>query len=88
MFSSFAARVPTTLGHAARRAPLRLSTQVRLASRLVVDGSKGRAMPLKNTRATAAASGMDATFTIRVCWTHPACLVRPCLLTLPLSLTI
>jgi carbamoyl-phosphate synthase small subunit len=67
MFSSLAARLPSTLGHAAPRVPLRLSGQARLLSRLAVDGSKGRAMPFPDTRATAAASGVDATLTIRVC---------------------
>jgi carbamoyl-phosphate synthase small subunit len=71
MFSSLAARLPSTLGHAAPRVPLRLSGQARLLSRLAVDGSKGRAMPFPDTRATAAASGVDATLTIRVC-SHPA----------------
>ena len=68
MFSSLAARLPTALGHAAPKAPLRLAGQARLLSRLAVDGSKGRAMPATNMRATAAASGVDATFTIRVCF--------------------
>lgn len=66
MFASFAARLPNALGHAAPRAPVRLAGQARLLSRLAVDGSKGRAMPVTNRRATAAASGVDATLTIRV----------------------
>ena len=66
MFTSIAARLPTALGHAAPRTPLRLAGQARLLSRLAVDGSKGRAMPNINRRATAAASGVDATLTIRV----------------------
>ncbi|KAK4246422.1 carbamoyl-phosphate synthase arginine-specific small chain [Corynascus novoguineensis] len=65
MFASLAARLPNALGHAAPRAPLRLAGQARLLSRLAVDGSKGRAMPMTNRRATAAASGVDATLTIR-----------------------
>lgn len=67
MFTSLSARLPSALGHVARRAPLRLAGQTRLVSRLAVDGSKGRAMPNINRRATAAASGVDATLTIRVC---------------------
>ncbi|AEO55118.1 hypothetical protein MYCTH_2314123 [Thermothelomyces thermophilus ATCC 42464] len=65
MFASLAARLPNALGHAAPRAHLRLAGQARLLSRLAVDGSKGRAMPMTNRRATAAASGVDATLTIR-----------------------
>lgn len=66
MFASVAARLPRALGHAAPKAPLRLAGQARLLSRLAADGSKGRAMPVLNTtRATAAASGVDATLTIR-----------------------
>lgn len=66
MFASLAARLPTALGHAGPKAPLRLAGQTRLLSRLAVDGSKGRAMPVTNMRAAAAASGVAATFTIRV----------------------
>jgi hypothetical protein len=66
MFTRLAVRLPNALGHATPRVPSRLSSQARLMSRLAVDGSKGRAMPATNTRATAPASGVDATFTIRV----------------------
>lgn len=66
MFKHLAARLPNALGHAVPRVSPGFSGQARLLSRLAVDGSKGRAMPAKNTRATAAASGVEATFTIRV----------------------
>lgn len=66
MFTRLVARLPNALGHAAPRVQSRLPSQARLLSRLAVDGSKGRAMPATNTRATAPASGVDATFTIRV----------------------
>jgi len=64
MFSA-ARRLPAALGRAAPKAPLRLPVQARLLSKLAVDGSKGRSMPAIDTRATAAASGVDATLTIR-----------------------
>ncbi|EGS21583.1 carbamoyl-phosphate synthase arginine-specific small chain-like protein [Thermochaetoides thermophila DSM 1495] len=61
MFSRLAARLPfKAMGHAAR-----LPSQTRFASKLTVSGSKGRTMPATNTRTTAPASGVNATFTIR-----------------------
>lgn len=65
MLLSLAARLPNAVCHTAATARSRLPSQARLLSRLAVDGSKGRAMPAKITRATAAASGVDATLTIR-----------------------
>lgn len=51
---------------AARRLPVRLATMTRPLSQLAAQGSKGRNMPVKHTRATAPVANVDATFTIRV----------------------
>lgn len=87
MFSRLTARLPkaTTIHLAAPRP----AQQSRLASRLAVNGSKGRSMPDRGSRATAAAANVDATFTIRVCrigTRAPAPLLLPvvCMLTFAL----
>ncbi|KUI54927.1 Carbamoyl-phosphate synthase arginine-specific small chain [Cytospora mali] len=51
------------VGMASRFRPL--AGQVRFASKQAFDGSKGRAMPVPKTRATAPVDNLDATFTIR-----------------------
>lgn len=64
MFTRLALR--KTTGFAAHGLNSRVASQTRLSSKVAILGSKGRAMPALNRRATAAASGVDATFTIRV----------------------
>lgn len=61
MFSRLAARLPkaSALNGVAAR-------QVRNLSQPAVTGSKGRNMPAREPRTTAAATGAEATFTIRV----------------------
>lgn len=68
MFSRFAvtAAKPTAIGAfrvTARLSPL--ASQVRFVSSHVLDGSKGRKMPVQRSRATAPVNNLDATFTIR-----------------------
>lgn len=45
-----------------------LSTTAATLASKAAQGSKGRLMPQTYTRATAPASGMEATLTIRVCY--------------------
>jgi len=67
MFSSASIRLfnPAAFGASGLRS--RLSVQTRLLSQKAVAGSKGRAMPVQQSRATAPVKDLDATFTIRVC---------------------
>ncbi|KAK3944762.1 carbamoyl-phosphate synthase arginine-specific small chain [Diplogelasinospora grovesii] len=62
MFSRLATRLPKSSG----LAPPRLSTQTRFVSRSAIEGSKGRSMPARPSRATAPVSNnIEATLTIR-----------------------
>ncbi|KAL1844946.1 hypothetical protein VTK73DRAFT_1451 [Phialemonium thermophilum] len=46
----------------------RVPVQARFVSQKTVAGSKGRTMPVHRSRATAPVKNLDATFTIRVCF--------------------
>lgn len=71
-------------GMASRFRPL--AGQARFVSKQAFDGSKGRAMPVQRSRATAPVDNLDATFTIRVCLSSSTAelerfQVRSCVLT-------
>ncbi|KAK0714981.1 class I glutamine amidotransferase-like protein [Lasiosphaeris hirsuta] len=65
MFSRLATRLPKTSGTRAPVAAARLPGQARFLSKPAIDGSRGRSMPTRVSRATPAARNVDATLTIR-----------------------
>jgi len=68
MFSRLAVRLPKASGlNGVSSLSARLpGQQARFISRPAMTGSKGRTMPAMSNRATAAATGAEATLTIRV----------------------
>ncbi|KAK3353500.1 carbamoyl-phosphate synthase arginine-specific small chain-like protein [Lasiosphaeria hispida] len=65
MFSRLATRLPKTSGTRAPIFAARLPSQARFLSKPAIDGSRGRSMPTRVSRATPAARNVDATLTIR-----------------------
>lgn len=61
MFSRLAIRLPKASGSA-----VRFPSQARFISRAPSDGSRGRSMPSRMSRAVPVAKNTEATFTIRV----------------------
>lgn len=61
MFSRLATRLPKASGPA-----VRFPSQARFISRAPSDGSRGRSMPSRMSRAVPVAKNTEATFTIRV----------------------
>jgi carbamoyl-phosphate synthase small subunit len=65
MFSRLATRLPKASGPNVAGLASRLPSQARFLSKPPTEGSRGRSMPSRVSRATAAAPNTEATFTIR-----------------------
>lgn len=72
MLSHLAAKAARPTAMAAFRPQARFITATtKAAATPIQQGSKGRQMPAAYNRATTPATGVEATLTIRVCWSQP-----------------